>query len=164
VREWSAEQQLTPALALDPDDGVLGSVEIAVEAYSEEEQVMGGTLWGLNQFAMLAQYAAQGTYFVTGLAEAGDVTGEFWTAERRSLFDQRYREGSLGAPPGLYATAAYEATWVALHRVAAQHGIEPGITPADTIAFAPTGRRIDAPVYLYRWENGQRTLADILGK
>lgn len=162
VQQWSRENHVNPTLALNSDGGVLGSAETAIEAASDHEVLLGGSLWGLNQFYRVTAGRADGTYFATGLAQVDDVTGEFWTAQRRSEFVQGYEQGSFAAPPGLYAVAAYEATWAAIRYVAERHNVQHGSMPADTITFDAAGRRSDAPIYLYRWENGQRVLKSIL--
>lgn len=162
VRQWATEKQLNPTLVLNADGGLLGSVEAVVEADSDQEVLLGGSLWGLNQFYMLAGGKAEGTYFVTGFAQVGDVTGPFWTPQRRFEFAQDYKQGSLGAPPGLYAVAAYEATWAAIRYVAERHNVEHPSTLPDAITFDAAGRRSNAPIYLYRWQNGQRVLESIL--
>jgi ABC-type branched-subunit amino acid transport system substrate-binding protein len=114
---------------------------------------------GLYQFYALG---GQGISFVTGAAEPGDSAGAYWTPKRREAFTAGFKEGSLGAPPGLLSISAYEATWLAIREIAAMHGIEVDGTPVDAFEFDADGRRIDAPVYLYVWQDGQRKFVERL--
>ena len=138
-----------------------GDVLEAVEAVSASpgEQVVCGPVCGLRQFASLAGPRADDVAFVTGAALPADSG---LADERLEAFIAGYKEGSLGTEPGLYAASAYEATWFAMTLLAERHGYTLPGAPAAAVAIGEDGRRIDAPVMLYRWQNGERMLVERL--
>ncbi len=160
AREWSAAS----GAGLDTASFAGEEIEQAAAGFQATHnaagsEVIGGPLWGLSQFPLLVgRQAMAGPLFVTGLALPGDQIGSYWSHEAAESFASRYEEGSLGAPPGLYASAAYEATWVAIEEILRSRGIEPGPTPASDLRFGRDGRQMDPPIYLYRWEQGRRRL------
>jgi hypothetical protein len=120
-----------------------------------EGTVIGGSEWGLSQFRDIHE-CTDGLLFVSGFALPQDVSGYYWTADRKAQFSQAFAEGSLGAPPGLMSVAAYEAAWVALSLIVPVEGD----VPVATTQFDDSGRLEHAPAYLYQWINGERLLVD----
>lgn len=129
----------------------------SIRAFSGEI-LIGGPDWGLNQFWLLTDTDSDSLRFMSWAALPGDVGGPFWTEQQATRFSEGFTEGSLGVPPGLYSASAYEATWLAIKQAAAMYGIATGDTPADAIRFDESGRRIEAPIYYYAWDEGQRAL------
>jgi len=126
------------------------------------EFLIGGPIVGLSQYYQLSQGAAEQTYFVSPVALPSDTEGQYWTESSAGRFSQSFTDANLGAPPGIYSAAAYEAAWLAISYVMQQYSIEVTGTPADNIEFDSSGRRVKAPVYLYQWQGGQRVLIDRL--
>lgn len=124
---------------------------------AEQSEILsvGGFEWGLQQFADLHD-CSEKLLFASGFALPQDVFGPYWDAERRLAFDNGFREGSLGAPPGLLSVAAYEAAWVALSLVVP---IE-GDVPVSMEQFEETDHYNRASMYLYQWVDGQRVLIE----
>lgn len=137
------------------------SVQQAVDALPDApEDAIGGPVFGLVQFAMLAGEAADGLTYVTG--SALPIDNADLPAEQAEAFTAAYEEGSLGAPLGQYAVSAYQATWLAMNLIAEQYTIPISEMPVTPVEFDASGRRIDAPVYLYQWRGGQRSFVERL--
>jgi hypothetical protein len=155
VQKWLDAQNLTGTLHLE----ALGDVVAAAEEFqandvpTSDAVLIGGPEWSLRQFYTLTDSSAEGSYFVSGLAKPGDLRSTYWTDERTLQFVAGFEEGSLGAPPGLYSISAYEATWLAIC-LALGDKIE--ASPVSVGQFDQTGRRLEAPILLYRWEREQR--------
>jgi hypothetical protein len=150
---WAAGTGDAPSV-LEVEDIVTGSAQIASQP--GDAVVIPGINGGLRQFYALAAGSAKDIYFASGAAKPGDQDSDYWTAERLEAFTSSFKEGSLGAPPGLLSVSAYEATWLAIKEIAASRGIDIARTPVDAFEFDSTGRRIDAPIYLYAWRDGER--------
>jgi len=151
-----AEDQPGISLLFETDD-VLEAAEMV--GNSPGEPVVCGPVCGLEQFEALAGPRADDVAFVTGAALPADSG---LADERLEAFIAGYKEGSLGTEPGLYAASAYEATWFAMTLLAERHGYTLPGAPAAAVAIGEDGRRIDAPVMLYRWQNGERMLVERL--
>ncbi len=136
--------------------------DLDASAAQEDADIITTPDAGLYQFYALGGEDAQGAFFATGAAEPGDSAGAYWTPERREAFTAGFKEGSLGAPPGLLSVSAYEATWLAIREIAGMHGVEVDGTPVDAFEFDADGRRVDAPIYLYVWQDGQRKFVERL--
>ncbi|GAB4480950.1 MAG: hypothetical protein Kow00124_28190 [Anaerolineae bacterium] len=151
ARRW-AESQPEDWQIVDPwTDDVLQNARLLRER-AGQANLIGGPGWGMGQFYALSAGLAEGTVFVTGaVLPSTDTLPAGVTVEG---FTAGFTEGSLGAPPGLLSEAGYLAAWVAIERTLADMGIEAGQTPADGLAFDQTGRRINAPIALYRWQDG----------
>ena len=120
------------------------------------KHTIGGSEWGLSQFRNLHD-CADDLFFVSGFTLPQHAFGAYWDDNRRVEFERQFREGSLGAPPGLMSIAAYEATWLALSLVVPV-SVE---IPVDASQFDESGHRDSAPIYLYQWVDGTRELIDI---
>jgi len=157
---WASQQdQAGTATPVGCADLAARADELVTErGVAADVPILIGSLCGLNQFYKLTEGRADGVYFMSGFAQPADMLGTHWTPEQVTQFVAGYSEGSLGNPPGLLAAVAYEATWVAIEQVMASQGIATGQTPASGLRFDTTGRRVDAPIYLYRWMDGQRSL------
>lgn len=160
AESW-AQTQLVPIDVRVSDGDIMGELEQVQEAPSSNVK-LGGPVWGLLQFYALSGGNAEGSYFITGPALPDDATGDYWTEEHREAFITGFETGSLGAPPGLLSMTAYEATWLALDIIAADHGIANDVSPAQRLRFDENQRLDPAAVYLYQWEGGQRRLSEIL--
>lgn len=158
AREW-ALQQGTPMHYVKPaGDAIRDAEQLAQASVGSNSVVIGGPGWGLGQVAALAGQQAEGALYVTGTALPSDSTEPFLTPERLAVFEADYTEGGLGGVPGPLAVAAYQATWLLMGTVARQQGIDIPETPASALMFDQSGRRADAPIYLYRWTSSERTL------
>lgn len=156
--DWLEGQDRPGTLRLDEQGDVVTSAEqLQSRGVSAHDSILiGNPEWGLNQFYALAGQAAEGVYFITGAAAPGDTRSEYWTDERVLQFAADFETGSLGTPPGVLSVTAYEATWLA---IAHATGIDPAqlsVATLNVLRFDQDGRRYDAPIYLYRWQNGQR--------
>ncbi len=159
ARRWADSQSVPTTVMV----GTGNSVEIDVEQLlSVGLPSVGGAQWGLGQFYALAGDAADGTSYVSGAALPADSIEAYLTPQRIQAFTSDYQEGSLGAPPGPFALSSYQATWLAMQQTAERLGYQVNDTPASRLRFDHSGHRVDAPVYLYRWQDGQRVLIEIL--
>ncbi len=158
---WVADQGVPAVVLADGEIGILDSVATLTAARgggSEASLSVGSWLWGLSQFYGLSLGEAEGAYFVTSFGSIEDVNAASWTNRQRASFVQGYIEGSLGAPPGPLSVAAYEATWVAILYVLNQQDVAYPKSPVGDFEFDSTGRRVDAPIYVYKWQDAQREL------
>jgi ABC-type branched-subunit amino acid transport system substrate-binding protein len=160
VEEWGAAQDISINLLLDCSADLTESVsQLGSAAASDRDTVVvGGPCWGLGQFYALAGGQAEGLFFVSGAAKPDDMAGGEWTAEQSASFVEGYQEGSLGAPPGMLAATAYQAAWLAISRLAGERGIEGFDSPVGGLDFDGSGRLLNAPIYLYAWDEGEREL------
>jgi hypothetical protein len=117
-----------------------------------------GGVWGLSQYYSLTEGRGNQSRFASGLALPQHMSGTYWTRDTVTQFDTDYRAGSLGAPPGFMSGAAYEACWLALDILAARYSLKNTASPVAGIAFDDSGRRVDSPIYLYQWGDGERVL------
>jgi ABC-type branched-subunit amino acid transport system substrate-binding protein len=156
AEQWAVSQASPVTLWLDNPEDVTADLEQLDNPFTGK--LVGGPVWGLSQFYALSGGRAEGICYVTGAALPHDVTSSYWTPERVSQFVAGYEDGSFGAPPGPLAIGAYQAAWLAITQALQREGIQVGETPADTLQFDASGRQVDAPIYLYTWENGQRHL------
>lgn len=154
---WAQAEGVDAAVRIEPEDGIDAAVASARQAAADVHIAIGGPTWGLGQFGALGGEGVDGTYSVSGAAMPGTADDAFLAAGGLDTFTVGYEEGSLGAPPGLLAEAAYYATWLAMEQIAGED--HPIIAGADLPAPAldADGRRTDAPVILYRWVDGERT-------
>jgi hypothetical protein len=145
-----------PTIQLDVDQ----MVTARFGAYATDTIVVGGPAWGLSQFPLMVPERVQNDIlFVSGLAvpdESVDMPQDDATA-----FTLAYREGSLGIDPGPYAIAAYQAAQFAL-LIASGQLDQSGADTASSLLFDTDGRRLDAPIYLYRWASDTRQLVQVL--
>jgi ABC-type branched-subunit amino acid transport system substrate-binding protein len=164
AESWRVDQSRpTQIMDLADNDVLLASdVLQGSAAAAVSDNLLGGPIWGSNQFWRLSGNRPQNIYFVTGFALPGDVSSAFWTRARVQLFTEGFVEGSLGAPPSMQSVAAYEATWLAIERIASADQIVLTDLPIRQSDFDPAGRRHDAPIYLYRWHDGQPQLVATL--
>lgn len=120
---------------------------------------IGGPAWGSGQAYALYPDALDGAAFVTGAAARDALPTLGLPAATTDGFAAGYEAGSLGASPGLLAWSAYEAAWVAIELATGDASSAPG---ADAPTFGADGRRTDAPIFLYRWADGERQLVERL--
>lgn len=160
AEQWAASQDTPLTVRLDNPEDVTACAEQLDDllAQGSASLYVGGPMWGMGQLYALSAGRAEGISYVTGAALPYDVASPYWTAERIGQFVAGYEDGNYGAPPGPLALGAYQATWLAITQALQAEGISAGETPASFLQFDASGRQIDAPVYLYRWENGQRRL------
>jgi hypothetical protein len=160
AEQWAASQGLPVVTRLDNPEDLIACAEQLNDLLMQgpANLYVGGPVWGLGQFYALSEGRAEGAYYVTGAALPRDVVSPYWTAERISQFVAGYEDGNYGAPPGPLALGAYQATWLAITQLLHREGIPVGETPASALQFDANGRQIDAPIYLYTWEDGQRRL------
>ncbi len=155
ARRWAESQPENWQIVEPWTDDVLQNARLLRER-AGQANLIGGPGWGMEQFYALSSGLAEGTVFVTGAVLPGaDTLPTGITVED---FTAGFAEGSLGAPPGLLSEAGYLAAWMAIERALADMGIEAGQTPADSFTFDPTGRRVNAPIALYRWQGGSPQL------
>ncbi|MBN1430631.1 MAG: ABC transporter substrate-binding protein [Anaerolineae bacterium] len=154
TQEWLQAQELTGTLRLEiPEDIVIAAGEFRADEPPGSDILIGGPEWGLRQFYALTGPSADGIYFATSVGKPGDVRCDYWTDERTLQFVEGFEEGSPGAPPGIFSISAYESTWLAIN-LAIGEPID--ASPLNINQFDQSGRRAGAPIYLYRWEEGQR--------
>ncbi|MBN1310173.1 MAG: ABC transporter substrate-binding protein [Anaerolineae bacterium] len=154
AQEWLQTQSLTGTLQLENSgDIVATAARFQTEDSPANDALIGGPEWSLRQFYKLTDSSAEGTYFVTGMAKPGDRRSPYWTDERTLQFVAGFEEGSLRAPPGLFSISAYEATWLA---ISLAMGGQIEASPLTISQFNCNGRRQEAPIFLYRWEEEQR--------
>ncbi len=160
--DWLTRQGKPGALLLDtPADVSTSAAEcIRYRERTLENILIGGPEWALGQFYGLSDGKAEGVYFVSGATAPQEVLGEGWSTEQLRTFIAGYQEGSLGATPGFWAVSAYQATWLAIVHIARTHSDSLGQTPIDYIQFGETGRRLDPPIYIYIWQEGQSVLVE----
>ncbi|MBN1121475.1 MAG: ABC transporter substrate-binding protein [Anaerolineae bacterium] len=127
---------------------------------ANDRQVIGGPGYGLGQFAALVGDQIDGAAYVTGSAYPQDSSEAFLTPETLETFTAGYEEGNLGIGAGPLAINAYQATWLAIKMAVESVGGNVENTPASDLQFGADGRRIDAPVYVYRWIDGKRVKVD----
>lgn len=123
--------------------------------------LIGDETWGLRQFYNLVPDSAENHYFISAYSMPADSVDPLSNGQEAVGFVSAFEAGSLGAPPGLYSSAAYEATWVALDWIAQQYDIATSAPMRNSLRFGDDGRRAQAPIYLYQWKNGQRTLIEV---
>lgn len=140
---------------LDRGDDILANLEDLLDAPGS---LTGNGSWGLNQFYSLSDNQADDVYFISGFAEIDDVIG--WDSEQIAAFTDGFKEGNLGIPPGYFSAAAYEVTWVAIGQAVQSQGGVVNQPITSSITFDTDGRRVDAPIYLYQWQSGERALID----
>lgn len=156
---WLSAQNLTGTVLLGSQSDIIAGAGQFLESPTTSGSVLvGGPDWGLNQFYALTGRAADGVYFVTGAAEPGNRHTEYWTDERTLQFVAGFETSSLGTPPGLLSISAYEATWLAIGLAT---GSRLEASPLDASGF-DRGRRLDAPIYLYRWQDSRRKFIEQL--
>lgn len=161
VREW-ALQQGGPVRYVQPTGDAIGDAEqLAQAGVGGNSVAIGGPDWGLGQVVALAGQKAEGALYVTGAALPADSVETFLSPERLASFEARYKEGSLGAAPGPLAVVAYQAAWLVMSTIARQQGIDVQETPMNALQFDRSGRRANAPIYLYRWMSGERVLVTV---
>ena len=136
---------------VDSGDDALASAE-QLTAEPPSSKLVGSPVWGLSQFHALAPTGGPNLYFVTGAAYPADLSDQDWPAARVKSFVTGYEVDSLGAPPGLLSVSAYEATWLAIERIARDDSAPSPISDFTDITFGPDGRRSQAPIYLYEWQ------------
>lgn len=136
---------------LDLSDDITELAE-TLQQQIAEGPVVGGPLWGLTQFYALAGPAAEGVYFVTGAALPSDLDVEGESIFVHPLAPLGY-DSTLVALNAIQSTAnpTRETVAVALPSVQVE-----GVT--GSISFDENRRRVDPPVYLYIWQDGQRHL------
>jgi len=159
AEEWLEAQGTAGTLSLESHDDIAASAGQFQQNPPDSDSILiGGPDWGMSQFYALTEHAAEGVYFVTGAAESGNRHTDFWTDERTIQFVAGFETSSLGTPPGLLSLTAYEATWLAISLATGSQMDASPLGPSDF----EHGRRRDAPVYLYRWEDGQRRFIEQL--
>lgn len=137
------------------------TVQQAIDALSTApEGALGGPVYGLGQFGALAGESADDLTYVTGTAYPANSAD--LPAGQAEMFVTAYEEGSLGAPPGQFAVSAYQAAWFAMTLIAQQYNVPPSEIPVASPKIDASGRRIDPPIYLYRWQDGQRVFIERL--
>ncbi len=132
-----------------PDD-ITAAAETLREA--PDGPVVGGSLWGMNQFYALAGSAAEGVYFVTGAALPSDLG-----IEDDAVFTHPL--APLGYDAALVALAAIQSAAVPSREAVA--AALPSVQmegQTGTISFDVSRRRADGPVYLYIWREEQPRL------
>lgn len=157
VERWSSHQSNEYKIRLDETD----LVQSATNVREGTNYLIGGPDWGLNQFKLLLDGNSQEVYFASGLAMPSDQRGNFWTGAHVANFVAKFEDGSVGAPPGFYSVAAYEATWFALDLISRKYGIAEDDSPVSHWQFDSNNHRLDAPVYLYHWISGERQLVTV---
>ncbi|HLV43374.1 MAG TPA: ABC transporter substrate-binding protein [Aggregatilineales bacterium] len=151
-------RQAEPGMLLLSGTGDVQEAVTMLERAPRDQPVIGAPVFGLAQFGALAGEQADGVYYVTGNAlPADNVDLAGLDVER---FVQGFEENSLGSPPGPLAASAYVAAWVAMTEVAAAHGYPLPELPVAPLEFDEAGRRVSAPIYLYRWQGGERVFAE----
>jgi ABC-type branched-subunit amino acid transport system substrate-binding protein len=164
AQQWGSSQ-LPQARLLAPDGDDVSQAASALGpslGQAPTTSAIGGPVWGLRQFRALVPDSPLDLYFVTGAAFPTDLPAGYWPDGMLAEFVDGFKKGSLGAPPGMLSVTAYEATWLAIRRAASREGVALGSSPGDDMAFDAAGRRLDAPIYLYRWEGGQARLVQML--
>jgi hypothetical protein len=153
---WAQAEGINAAVQIEPLAEVDKAVAAARQAGADDQAAIGGPVWGLGQFGALGGEWVEGLYYVSGAAAPGMADDAFLPPGGLDGFAAGYEEGSLGTPPGPLAEAAYYATWLAMEQIAgAGHPIIAGINLPEPTLDAE-GRRTDAPIILYRWEDGAR--------
>ena len=157
VTNWSSRQLNKFNMRLDETD----LVKAATEVTGDTDYLIGASDWGLSQFNALLNGDSSEVYFASGFAMPSDQQGDYWTDERVANFVNKFEEGSLGAPPGFYSMAAYEATWFALDLISRKYGITEEDSPVTKWQFDSNNHRINALLYLYHWASGDRQLVAV---
>lgn len=153
-------RQAEPGTLLLSGSGDVQEAVTMLERTSRDQPVIGAPVFGLAQFGALAGQQADGVYYVTGHALPADSL-DLRQADVEH-FVEGYQENSLGSLPGPLAASAYVATWIAMTEIAAAHDYPLPELPIVPLEFDEAGRRVSAPVYLYRWQAGERILAEQL--
>jgi ABC-type branched-subunit amino acid transport system substrate-binding protein len=138
------------ASMLDSPDDITAAAETLREA--PDGPVVGGPLWGMNQFYALAGSAAEGVYFVTGAALPSDLGIEDDAVFAHPLAPLGY-DAALVALAAIHAAGAPSREAVAAALPSVQMEGQTG-----TISFDVSRRRADAPAYLYIWREEQPRL------
>lgn len=112
----------------------------------------------LGHYPTLATEDPESRLFATVFHHIADSTNPYWTAQTREDFVNGFRAGSLGAEPGIIATSAYEAVWIAIELTLDEAGVAFSSPVTETMRFGEDGHRQDATIYIYGYEGGSRTL------
>ncbi len=152
----AVNQGTAPILEIEIPGDVIDDADQFNSSHSADGQVIGGPGYGLGQFAALVGDQIDGAVYVTGSATPQDSSETFLTPEALDAFTTGYEEGNLGIAAGPLAVNAYQATWLAIEMAVGSVGGNIENTPASDLEFGADGRRIDAPVYVYRWVDGER--------
>ncbi len=159
-QSWLDDQGVAGIILLNGPQEVTATVQqFASTDIPDGSLIAGGPDWGLRQFYALAGERAEGALYVTGAGLPVDAAETDLPPNTLAAFLDSYREGSLGAEPGPLTVAAYRATWVAMARAAEALGFPAADSPVSAVTVDESGRRLEAPIYLYRWHDAQRTLA-----
>jgi len=165
VRRWLGRQSKLGDIMIESDaDDIMTIVDeyLSVREQNQTELIVGGPDWGLSQFKWLAQQQVESAYFVTGSPRPGDSADQYWSHKNLARFVEGFKEGSLGAQPGMLSIAAYEATWLAISRVSSGEVVSPNAKWTLDSNFDDTGRLVDQPIYLYQWTNGLPVLVEVV--
>ncbi len=157
AEQWTNDQQPVPVIdVMVPGDVIEDAERLDDILAAGDGRMIGGPGYGLGQFAALAGDQIEGTAYVTGSAYPQDSKESFLTPETLNAFTAGYEGGNLGIDAGPLAINGYQATWLAIEQAVESEGGNIDITPASELRFETDGRRIDAPVYVYQWVDGER--------
>jgi ABC-type branched-subunit amino acid transport system substrate-binding protein len=144
-------ESLASTVDARPMFGLPDDITAAAEALEREAldgPIVGGPLWGLNQFYALAGAAAEGAYFVTGAALPSDLG-----VEDDSVFTHPL--ASLGYDAALVALSAIQSADAPTREAVAAALLDEQVEGMTGPISFDSGRRADAPTYLYVWQDGQ---------
>ncbi len=160
ARDWLDTQTIAGVIDLDQSEDVVAEATrfLGLQRNASQPLLVGGPEWGTTQFYALTDKRAEGVYFVSGAAQPGDLRDDFWTTTRVEQFIAGFKQGSLGAAPGLLSVTAYQAAWLAISLIDESGGATTQDTPVAHWKLGPDGRRVDQAVYLYVWQGGNPVL------
>ena len=97
---------------------------------------------------------------MSAAALPGDSQNAFWKSDGAARFTSRFQARSLGLTPGLYATTAYEAAWLAFY--IADRSLPTSQMPLPPEYFDSHGRLSSTNLYLYEFLGGNFQLIDVV--
>lgn len=153
VTQWQSMQPFPVQVSIEQSNILVAADEVK---NSGAIYYVGGALWGMNQFYALASPLADNTYFLS----SNSLPQDSLALIDLDQFVAEYKERSLGEPPGIFAVSAYQATWIAIQVLAESRGIAVS-PPVHLPELESTGQSLNPPLYLYKWQDGERVLVQI---
>jgi hypothetical protein len=154
LSDWLSEHNKPATITLD---GLSESDYVADSFLSDNTLVIGSVEWGLLQSVNIRNPQLE---FVSAAALPRDSQNIFWQSDRASHFANSYQARSLGLTPGLYATTAYEAAWLAFYMV--DQNLPVSQLPLSPEFFDSKGRLFNPKMYLYQLIGGNIQLIDVM--
>jgi len=119
-----------------------------VGAIPEGTTIIGGPDPAVSQLFALLGERAIGLQIVLGAGLPSDTPLPEFESD---TFENGFKQGSLGAPPGLLSLTGYLATWQAIRIALGAEGVSFNPEDVPQLQFDASGRRVRAPIFIYEW-------------